>query len=232
MPPIINSDHSKITLSTKNIFIDLTATDETKLGMVVNIIATMFSEYCLEPFTSVHFLRCFSMTFSSLPEQHWTMQSDLLWRSYPHNTWHFLSENYSARILHQLMYGALLVCARGVGSPHAHVPACNSVTKWRRRTPGRCSRNTPGHTTWMRYHGGRCYRLWFQQSSRYVPCNQYGSTTFDNQQIEWRDSHWMGIRWICRSVAVDISEYILVDSFMRLMSSLFPVLSRRELRLD
>ncbi|KAI0081829.1 phenylalanyl-tRNA synthetase [Panus rudis PR-1116 ss-1] len=51
MPPIINSEHSKITLNTRNIFIDVTATDETKLGIVVNIIATMFSEYCEEPFT-------------------------------------------------------------------------------------------------------------------------------------------------------------------------------------
>ncbi|KAL4241406.1 phenylalanyl-tRNA synthetase beta subunit family protein [Abortiporus biennis] len=50
MPPIINSDHSKITLNTRNIFIDCTATDETKLGIVVNIVATMFSEYCEEPF--------------------------------------------------------------------------------------------------------------------------------------------------------------------------------------
>lgn len=51
MPPIINSEHSKITLNTQNVFIDVTATDETKLGIVVNIIATMFSEYCQEPFT-------------------------------------------------------------------------------------------------------------------------------------------------------------------------------------
>lgn len=51
MPPIINSEHSKITLNTKNVFIDVTATDETKLGIVVNIMATMFSEYCEEPFT-------------------------------------------------------------------------------------------------------------------------------------------------------------------------------------
>jgi phenylalanyl-tRNA synthetase beta chain len=50
MPPIINSEHSKITLNTQNIFIDVTATDETKLGIVVNMITTMFSEYCLEPF--------------------------------------------------------------------------------------------------------------------------------------------------------------------------------------
>ncbi|KDR83613.1 hypothetical protein GALMADRAFT_54916 [Galerina marginata CBS 339.88] len=51
MPPIINSDHSKITLETKNIFIDVTATDQTKLDIVVNIVSTMFSEYCAEPFT-------------------------------------------------------------------------------------------------------------------------------------------------------------------------------------
>lgn len=54
MPPIINSEHSKITLNTRNIWIDVTATDETKLGIVVNIISTMFSEYCEEPFTYVY----------------------------------------------------------------------------------------------------------------------------------------------------------------------------------
>ncbi|RXW24622.1 hypothetical protein EST38_g1242 [Candolleomyces aberdarensis] len=51
MPPIINSEHSKITLNTRNVFIDVTATDQTKLDIVVNIVATMFSEYCEEPFT-------------------------------------------------------------------------------------------------------------------------------------------------------------------------------------
>ncbi|KAF9076757.1 phenylalanyl-tRNA synthetase subunit beta [Rhodocollybia butyracea] len=51
MPPIINSNHSKITLNTTNVFIDVTATDQTKLDIVVNIVATMFSEYCAEPFT-------------------------------------------------------------------------------------------------------------------------------------------------------------------------------------
>lgn len=53
MPPIINSEHSKITLNTRNIFIDITATDETKLAIVANIISTMFSEYCSEPFAYV-----------------------------------------------------------------------------------------------------------------------------------------------------------------------------------
>ncbi|BGP00231.1 phenylalanine--tRNA ligase subunit beta [Rhodotorula toruloides] len=50
MPPIINSDRTKITLDTKNVFIDVTATDQTKLDIVVDMIVTMFSEYCSEPF--------------------------------------------------------------------------------------------------------------------------------------------------------------------------------------
>ncbi|GAA5866992.1 hypothetical protein JCM8547_008401 [Rhodosporidiobolus lusitaniae] len=50
MPPIINSDHTKITLDTTNIFIDVTATDLTKLDIVVDMITTMFAEYCSEPF--------------------------------------------------------------------------------------------------------------------------------------------------------------------------------------
>ena len=51
MPPIINSNHSKITLDTKNVFIDITATDKTKLEIVNHMIVTMFSQYCEEPFT-------------------------------------------------------------------------------------------------------------------------------------------------------------------------------------
>jgi phenylalanyl-tRNA synthetase beta chain len=51
MPPIINSDHSKIKLTTKNVFFDVTATDRTKLEIVNNILVSMFSQYCAEPFT-------------------------------------------------------------------------------------------------------------------------------------------------------------------------------------
>lgn len=53
MPPIINSNHSKITLNTRNVFIDVTATDQTKLDIVVNMVATMFSEYCEVAYTYV-----------------------------------------------------------------------------------------------------------------------------------------------------------------------------------
>lgn len=50
LPPIINGDHSKIKLSTKNIFIECTATDLTKANVVLNTIVTMFSAYCKTPF--------------------------------------------------------------------------------------------------------------------------------------------------------------------------------------
>ncbi|KAG0651891.1 Phenylalanyl-tRNA synthetase beta subunit [Hyphodiscus hymeniophilus] len=51
MPPIINGDHSKITLKTRNVFIEMTGTDRTKLEIVNNIMVAMFSQYCAEPFT-------------------------------------------------------------------------------------------------------------------------------------------------------------------------------------
>lgn len=51
MPPIINSNHSKITLQTRNVFIDITATDRTKAEIVNNILVCMFSQYTSEPFT-------------------------------------------------------------------------------------------------------------------------------------------------------------------------------------
>ncbi|KAF5537980.1 phenylalanine-tRNA ligase alpha chain [Fusarium phyllophilum] len=51
LPPIINGDHSKITLDTTNVFIEITATDITKLDIVTDIMVTMFSMYCSEPFT-------------------------------------------------------------------------------------------------------------------------------------------------------------------------------------
>ncbi|KAM9733543.1 phenylalanine--tRNA ligase beta subunit isoform 1-T1 [Menidia menidia] len=51
MPPIINGDHSKISLQTKNVFIECTATDLTKAKIVLDMMVTMFSEYCSQPFT-------------------------------------------------------------------------------------------------------------------------------------------------------------------------------------
>lgn len=51
LPPIINGDHSKITLSTRNMFIECTATDRTKASIVLNILVAILSRYCTEPFT-------------------------------------------------------------------------------------------------------------------------------------------------------------------------------------
>jgi phenylalanyl-tRNA synthetase beta chain len=51
LPPIINGDHSKITLNTKNVFIECTATDLTKANIVLDTVVAMFSEYCAVPFT-------------------------------------------------------------------------------------------------------------------------------------------------------------------------------------
>lgn len=50
LPPIINGDHSKISINTKNIFIECTATDLTKAKIVLDTIVTLFSQHCSEPF--------------------------------------------------------------------------------------------------------------------------------------------------------------------------------------
>ena len=51
LPPIINGSKSKITLNTKNVFIECTATDLTKANIVLDTVVTMFSEHCAKPFT-------------------------------------------------------------------------------------------------------------------------------------------------------------------------------------
>ncbi|XP_072301472.1 phenylalanine--tRNA ligase beta subunit isoform X1 [Eucyclogobius newberryi] len=51
MPPIINGEHSKISIKTKNVFIECTATDVTKAKIVLDMMVTAFSEYCAQPFT-------------------------------------------------------------------------------------------------------------------------------------------------------------------------------------
>uniref|UniRef100_U5EXX1 Phenylalanine--tRNA ligase beta subunit n=1 Tax=Corethrella appendiculata TaxID=1370023 RepID=U5EXX1_9DIPT len=51
MPPIINGDHSKITLQTKNVFIECTATDLTKAKIVLDTLVCLFSTHCKRKFT-------------------------------------------------------------------------------------------------------------------------------------------------------------------------------------
>ena len=43
MPPIINGEHSKISLNTKNVFIEATATDLTKAKIVLDIIVRILN---------------------------------------------------------------------------------------------------------------------------------------------------------------------------------------------
>ena len=51
LPPIINGNHSKISLNTRNVFIEVTATNLQKAIVVLDTMVTMFSQYCAHPFT-------------------------------------------------------------------------------------------------------------------------------------------------------------------------------------
>lgn len=48
LPPVINGDHTKISLQTRNVFIECTATDLTKAKVVLDTIVCMFSTYCAD----------------------------------------------------------------------------------------------------------------------------------------------------------------------------------------
>ncbi|KAF1918991.1 phenylalanyl-tRNA synthetase beta chain [Ampelomyces quisqualis] len=51
LPPIINGDHSKITLKTKNVLVEITALDKTKVEIVNHMLVAMFAGYAesIEP---------------------------------------------------------------------------------------------------------------------------------------------------------------------------------------
>ncbi|KAK9413729.1 putative phenylalanine--tRNA ligase [Seiridium unicorne] len=51
LPPIINGSHSMLTIDTTNVFIEITATDQTKLDIACNIIAAMLSSHCKDEFS-------------------------------------------------------------------------------------------------------------------------------------------------------------------------------------
>ncbi|KAF2009211.1 phenylalanyl-tRNA synthetase beta chain [Aaosphaeria arxii CBS 175.79] len=53
LPPIINGDHSKITLNTKNVLIEITALDKTKVEIVNHILVAMFGGYA-ESIEAIH----------------------------------------------------------------------------------------------------------------------------------------------------------------------------------
>ena len=49
LPPVINGAYSKMSASTRNVFIECTATDLTKANVVLNTMVTMFARYCATP---------------------------------------------------------------------------------------------------------------------------------------------------------------------------------------
>lgn len=51
MPPIINSEFSKMDVNTKNVFIEITATDKQKALIALNLILANFSQYCAKPYS-------------------------------------------------------------------------------------------------------------------------------------------------------------------------------------
>ncbi|AGO11464.1 AaceriACR219Wp [[Ashbya] aceris (nom. inval.)] len=51
LPPLINSERSKISVDTRNVFIEVTATDRTKAEVVLNQLVAMFSRYCDDKFS-------------------------------------------------------------------------------------------------------------------------------------------------------------------------------------
>ncbi len=131
MPPIINSERSKITLNTRNVFVDLTATDLTKLNIVTNIMVTMFSEYCEEPFTCVRTFHSSSISSNSTV-QHRARQGYLpRWqgRDLPRP---LLTADRSVCVVHQLVHGTEPLSAAGEGPPRAHVIESGALSRRRR----------------------------------------------------------------------------------------------------
>ncbi|XP_056018225.1 phenylalanine--tRNA ligase beta subunit-like isoform X2 [Ostrea edulis] len=76
MPPIINGDHSKITLNTKNVFIECTATDLNKATITLDTIVTMFSQYCSPPYEGIESAEVVNPCGTSVmyPELHYRLE--------------------------------------------------------------------------------------------------------------------------------------------------------------
>nr|XP_022336972.1 phenylalanine--tRNA ligase beta subunit-like [Crassostrea virginica] len=76
MPPIINGDHSKITLNTKNVFIECTATDLNKAKVTLDTIVTMFSQYCSPQYEGIESVEVVNPCGTSVmyPELHYRLE--------------------------------------------------------------------------------------------------------------------------------------------------------------
>jgi phenylalanyl-tRNA synthetase beta subunit len=46
VPPLVNGEHTKCTVTTKDVFVDITGTDVNKMSTVLNVLITSFAQYC------------------------------------------------------------------------------------------------------------------------------------------------------------------------------------------
>jgi phenylalanyl-tRNA synthetase beta chain len=51
VPPLINSDRSRISLATRDVLVEVTGTDAAKVGIALNMVVAGFSRYCEAPYT-------------------------------------------------------------------------------------------------------------------------------------------------------------------------------------
>lgn len=80
LPPIINGNHSKITLDTKNVLIEITATDKTKVEIVNHMLIAMFAGYAesIEPIKIVSPHNNESRISPDLSPREWKAEVDYL----------------------------------------------------------------------------------------------------------------------------------------------------------
>ncbi|KAF9691037.1 hypothetical protein EKO04_010945 [Ascochyta lentis] len=80
LPPIINGNHSKITLDTKNVFIEITATDKTKVEIVNHMLIAMFAGYAesIEPIKIISPHNNESRESPDLSPREWKAEVDYL----------------------------------------------------------------------------------------------------------------------------------------------------------
>lgn len=83
LPPIINSDATKISFDTKNVFIEITGTDLTKCKIVLTILAAQFSEHCggksefkIEPVEVVYEGTDMTLTTPTLEKEEFEVEID------------------------------------------------------------------------------------------------------------------------------------------------------------
>eukprot|EP00826_Nyctotherus_ovalis_P038706 TRINITY_DN3641_c0_g1_i4.p1 TRINITY_DN3641_c0_g1~~TRINITY_DN3641_c0_g1_i4.p1 ORF type:complete len:512 (-),score=137.26 TRINITY_DN3641_c0_g1_i4:157-1692(-) len=78
MPPIINGEHSKITLKTTNVLVECTAIDEAKASSVLNEVICAFSQYATPAFSAEAVNVVYSSRTEVYPKlQPWNVEVDL-----------------------------------------------------------------------------------------------------------------------------------------------------------